>query len=80
MNVNSIRESLNLSIANLFAIKEKILKTEKFSEEIIRIHEMTVLLLSFESLTDDEIQDRLFQIDRMNDAIKNYIEFMNSSF
>lgn len=80
MNVKSIRDKLNAAIGDLSEIKKLIISTRKYAEESIRVNEMTALLLAFSSLSDEEIERQVFEIDRIHGAVNNYAEFMKSCF
>ncbi|MBU2899383.1 hypothetical protein [Vibrio hepatarius] len=80
MNVKSIRDTLNTSIGELTEIKNLIVSTRKYAEESIRVNEMSALLLAFSILSDEEIEQQVFEIDRIHEAVNNYSEFMKSCF
>lgn len=80
MNVVSTREQLNEALHNLDSVRNNILRTSKYIEEMVRVNEMCAAMLAFSALDDDEILSNINEIGRIRNAVSNYAEFMNNSF
>lgn len=80
MNVADIRANIEQATVQLTNLRDSILTKEVFIEELIRINEMIVVLVSFSALDDRHLHDQLVNIDRVTSAIANYISFMNTAF
>lgn len=79
MIINSIRNNIDITIAELNDLRDLILNTQSFGEEMVRVNEMLATMVTFAAYEDEQLDESLSSIERICEGIHDYVKFLKSA-